>query len=181
VRAASARQAWLRWLAAAGPWRGWSICPTLLSPEVEALSPLPQPPADTAQRLAASLLPLLEPGGVLCLLDLDPILGVRTAARLADHAHPVLVLPRWPYAEAVLPCHALALILVSEARGLPRQPNRLPNVVFVVDGARQQALARRSQQDPRADNRHSLAIFELPDLATLRARGIRRIHRVQSR
>jgi len=174
-----ARHAWQRWYEAAGPWRGFSICPTLLSPTLEELPTGRRSFAHDALRLADAILPLLQPGGALCLLDLDPTLGVQTAAVLAEHAHPVLVLPRWPYAAAVLPCDTLAAALVAAARTLPRGEQRLPNVVFVLDGQRSQTIPARPTHDPKADNRHALAAFELPDLGTLQARGIRRIHRFQ--
>jgi hypothetical protein len=126
----------------------------------------------------AAIAPLLTEPGVLCVLDLEPILGVQVAARLATRAHPVLLLPRWPYGEAVLPCNTLAATLLAEARALP-PPSRLPNVVFVLDGQRGKPIPNRSRYDQPADNRHMLSIFELPDLKTLRARGIGRIHLVK--
>lgn len=180
MKSAAGRRAWQRWQVAAGPWQGWSICPVLLSPELEAVRETALNHA-AAARLADGLVPLLEPGGALCLLDLEPELGVQTAARLADRAHLVLVLPRWPYAEAVLPVGALATALVRESRRLPRQPARRTNVLFVVDGERMRPLRGRPATDPRADNRHALAASELPNLATLRARGIQRIHHIAHR
>jgi hypothetical protein len=119
------------------------------------------------------------PGGALCVLDLEPTLGVQTAARLSRWAHPVLVLPRWPYAEAILPTAELLTTVMREAHHL-HTAERLPNAVFVVDGQRSTSVPERSQNDPRADNRHVLTPFELPNLATLRARGIERIHRILS-
>ena len=90
MRLAAARRAWHRWQAAAGPWQGWSICPALLSPELEDVPDGAAPNPAPASRLAEAIRPLLEPGGALCLLDLDPLLGVQTAARLTALAHPVL-------------------------------------------------------------------------------------------
>jgi hypothetical protein len=120
----------------------------------------------------------LEPGGALCVLDLEPMLGVQLAARLADVAHPVLVLPRWPYAEAVLATGHLKAVLLDEARRLPSGEQRLSSVVFVLDALRS-APIRRRRADRRADNRYTLAVADLPDLRTLRQRGIRRIHQVR--
>jgi hypothetical protein len=51
--------------------------------------------------------------------------------------------------------------------------------VFVLDNQRNRALPSRRPTDPRADNRYHLAAFDLPDLRTLRARGIRRIERIE--
>jgi hypothetical protein len=174
---AAARRAWHRWQDAAGPWQGWSICPALLSPELENLPRRAPPPPETAIRLAEAITPLLEPGGALCLLELDPLLGVQTAARLTALAHPVLVLPRWPYAQAVLPTARLAATLVAESHRLPVASARRPNVVIVIDADRARPINGRRPSDPRADNRHTLTTFELPDLRALRSRGIARIHR----
>ena len=130
-----------------------------------------------AARLAEAITPLLEPGGALCLLELDPLLGVQTAARLTALAHPVLVLPRWPYAQAVLPTARLTATLVSESHRLPVAHERRLNVVIVIDAERGRSIPNRPLGDPRADNRHTLTTFELPDLRALRSRGIARIHR----
>jgi hypothetical protein len=154
------------------------MCPMLLSPEIEALS-VPRPRRHPrAARLAESMAPLLAQPGALCVLDLEPLLGVQVAARLAALAHPVLLLPRWPYSDGVLPCDRLAATLLAEARSLPAEPRRLPNVLFVIDAERGKPLPNRPRADTRADNRHALSIFDLPDLKTLRARGIQRIHRI---
>jgi hypothetical protein len=179
MRLPAGRRAWERWLAAAGPWRGWSVCPTLLSPELERIDPRPPRSAPQAAHLAACIAPVLETPGTLCLLDLEPTLGVQVAARLVRYAHPVLLLPRWPYAEALLPANELAWTVVHESRRLPRRPEGLPNVVFVLDAERARPLRNRLAHDPRADNRYQLAVFELPDLRTLRVRGITRIRRIQ--
>jgi hypothetical protein len=180
MKLATARRAWQRWQDAAGPWRGWSVCPTLLSPELLALDPPPARRSPGARRLAIALGPVLESGNTLCLIDLVPESGVQVAARLASVAHPVLLLPRWPYARAVLPVDGLLATLLAESRRLPRSFERRSNVVFVVDGERARALPGRPVGDPRADNRHYLSAFDLPDLRTLRQRGIERIVRIMS-
>jgi hypothetical protein len=153
-----------------------------LSPEVEDVPTASTATAATtaaAHSLATAIRPLLQEGGVLLLLDLEPSLAVQAAAQLAEHAHPVLVLPRWPYAEAVLPCDELLIALRNASHVLPQGENRLANVLFVLDGKRGQAVPTRATRDLKADNRHVLSSFDLPNLATLRARGIRRIHRLQ--
>jgi hypothetical protein len=106
---------------------------------------------------------------------------VHIAAALADVAHPVLVLPRWPYAEAVLPCADLLACLLAASRTLPRPaPEHLPSVLFVLDAKRNTPLRNRGPGDRRADNRYHSATLDLPDLRALRARGIQRIHRVSA-
>jgi hypothetical protein len=132
------------------------------------------------RRLAAQLEPVLEEGGVACALDLEPSLGVALAAELQVRrlAHPVLMLPRWPYQEAVLPVNELLHALLRGARRIAADSGRLSNVVFVLDGERATLLPDRPPDDPRADNRHWLSSADLPNLATLRARGIRRVIKV---
>lgn len=155
----------------------WSVCPALLSPhaeDVELPSGGPSPGAGLGESLAQAL--HHQPRATLVLLDLDPVLGVQTAAMLYRHglAHPVLVLPRWPYDRAVLPVEALVDHLLRCAPE-PGPPRRLPHVAFVLDGARGTRIPYRSRRDPRADNRTQLGVHDLPDLRTLQARGIQRI------
>jgi hypothetical protein len=175
-------EAWLSWQRAAGPWQGWTQCPPLLSPEAVAIEPRRSRTRTRATRLAAALRPAQNQAGILWLLDLEPSLGVHVAAELNVRrlAHPVLLLPRWPYARAVLRSDQLAWALLDEVPRLTRG-DRLPNVAFVIDAQRGQLVPDRRDDDPRADNRHTLSIFDMPNLATLRARGIRRIVRVCDR
>jgi hypothetical protein len=51
----------------------------------------------------------------------------------------------------------------------------LPNVAFVLDADRGRPVPRRLRTDPRADNRYTLSPADLPDLKSLRARGIQKI------
>jgi hypothetical protein len=172
--------AWQRWQRAAGPWQGWTQCPPLLSPCATVIEREPSDDRTRAAEVARGLERTLRQPGTLILLDLEPTLGVQVAAELSAKglAHPVLVLPRWPYTEAVLPTQRLTEALVHAANRLPDNVSRLENVVFVVDGERNRVLHARPPDDPRADNRHTLSIFDLPNLATLRARAVRRIVRV---
>ena len=125
--------------------------------------------------------------GVAVLLELEPALGVRVAARINARrlAHVVLVLPRWPYAEAVLPTQALLDALLAEAARLaldmdaPRDAH-CESVVFVTDSERAQSV-RRPITDRRADNRYRLGPADLPSLRDLLAVGVRRIVKVSAR
>jgi hypothetical protein len=178
VQLSTARRAWDRWQACAGQWKGWSVCPTLLAPEIAEVVPrvVRRPVART---LATSLAESLQKGGVLVVLDLEPILGVHVAA-LLNHwqlANGVLVLPRWPYRQAVLPVDGLIYALVQQTRGLS-DDEQLPNVVFVLDAHRSRPAQQRSASDARADNRYRLFAGDLPNLAALRARGIREVRKV---
>jgi hypothetical protein len=183
MRSAHERQrAWDRWQAAAGSWKGWAVCPALLAPGTTG-PPLPlgegrgegsgEPQADD---LVAQLEPSLRHSNTLLLLDLEPVLAVRVAARLNELrvANAVLVLARWPYAQAVLPVDRLVQCLIAEAVRLTEEV-QLPNVAFVLDNQRGCALPRRMASDPRADNRYRLSVGDLPDLKALRARTIERV------
>jgi hypothetical protein len=176
VRLTTTRRAWARWQAAAGPWQGWSVCPALLAPGIEDVVPRPAR-RSAARQLADSLAPGLEHGGVLLVLDLEPVLGVHIAAALHRRrmAHGVLVLPRWPYVRAILPIDSLVHALVSQARQLAPVTEQLPNVAFVLDAQRQRPVPHRSAGDTRADNRYRLSVADLPNLAALRAHGIRQV------
>jgi hypothetical protein len=180
VRLSATRRAWDRWQACAGVWKGWSICPALLAPEVEEVIPRgARRPA--ARTLATSLASSLEPGGVLVLLDLEPILGVHVAALLSQWhvANAVLVLPRWPYRQAILPVDGLLHALVGQTRRLATA-DHLPNAVFVLDAERSRGVPHRSASDHRADNRYRLMAGDLPNLAALRARGIREVRKLSA-
>jgi len=108
-------------------------------------------------------------------IDLDPVVGAHLAADLSARglADVVLVLPRWPHADAVLPTEELTRALVDESKRLgPCKPAR--HVVFVLDGERTRSI-RRTAGDPRVDNRYDLAVGDLPNLRQLRAAGIQRV------
>jgi hypothetical protein len=174
------QRAWQRWQAAAGSWRGWSVCPALCSPDADDIAPRPLPCA-VVERLGLETAAALRGPGTLLVIDLDPLEGIHVAASLnrLRLAHVVIVLPRWPYAEAVLPVDGLIHALVTESRRLVRD-EALPNVAFVLDAERNRSIPHRSVTDRRADNRYCLGQADLPDLAALRARGIRRVLRLVS-
>jgi hypothetical protein len=154
------------------------VCPTLLAPGLEEVTPRRvQTPA--ALELATTLAASLQHGGVLVVLDLEPILGVRIAALLNQWrlANGVLLLPRWPYRHAILPVDGLVQALVEEARRLsPAQ--RLPNVAFVLDAERTRQVGSRAMRAQQTDNRYRLAAADLPNLAALRANDIRAVRKV---
>src|SRR5205809_2167745 len=60
---------------------------------------------------------VLGEGATAVVLDLEPAWGVRLAAAASHRrlANVVLVLPRWPHANAVLPCNALIATLIGAA------------------------------------------------------------------
>jgi hypothetical protein len=176
----TARRAWDRWQTCAGPWQGWSVCPALLAPGVvEVIPRVVRRPM--ARALATRLAGSLQRGGVLVVLDLEPILGVHVAALLHQWrvANGVLLLPRWPYRQAVLPVDGLVHALVGQTRRFTHA-EALPNVAFVLDAERNRAVPRRSPGDARADNRYRLMTADLPNLAALRAHGIREVLKVVS-
>ena len=174
MRLSTTRRAWARWQAAAGLWQGWSVCPALLAPEVKDITPI-RSGRPAADRLVTSLAPSLREPGTAIVIDLEPGLGVHVAARLNQlHlANAVLLLPRWPYEHALLPVDGLLHGLVSLSTRLVAED--LPNVAFVLDAERSRVEPHRASNDERADNRYRLTVADLPNLAALRARGIRRV------
>jgi hypothetical protein len=131
--------------------------------------------------IADGLVSQLTTGGTFVLLDIDPVAGIHVAARLnlLRLANAVLVLPRWPYEHGVLPVDGLLHALITQS-GQLAQEEPMPNVVFVLDAARSKPLLERSKSDRRADNRYRLSLSDLPNLAALRERGIRRVVRLSS-
>lgn len=126
---------------------------------------------------SADLASILAVDGTAVVLDLEARLGLRLAVAVNRQslAHVVVVLPRWPHADAILPIDELLGTLIEASREV-RAVNA-SNVVFVLDGERQQSVARPAA-DSRVDNRYSLAAADLPNLATLRAAGIQRVVKV---
>jgi hypothetical protein len=108
-------------------------------------------------------------------IDLDPVVGVRIAAELSHRplANAVVILPRWPHADAVLPADDLIAALV-EASSRVRRSESAFHVIFVLDGNRSRSI-RRTSGDPRIDNRYDLAVGDMPTLRQLRQAGIERI------
>jgi hypothetical protein len=176
-------RAWERWQAAAGPWQGWSMSPLLLAHDAHRRTPREdQPRTRRAFAIADELAASLRDGGSGILLDLEPVLGVHVAAQLNERqlAHAVVVIPRWPYAEAVLPTDELIGTLIAQSKRLSASPD-LRNVAFVLDAQRNTSIAPRPPTDSRADNRYRLAVVDLPSLAQLRASGIQRVLKVMHR
>jgi hypothetical protein len=162
---------WRRWQAAAGPWRGYVVCPAL---QVGTLPLIP-----FANRPVPSAEPLFGSAPTAVIVDLDPVVGVKLAASMSQggRAHVVLVLPRWPHTQAVLPSEQLLSTLVVTSRWLT-QPPHAAHVMFVVDAERRKDIAPRPARDARVDNRYDLIAGDLPNLQTLRAAGIQRIVKV---
>jgi hypothetical protein len=156
------------------------MCPSLLAPETAGITPVRSTKPD-ADSLAANLAGMLQSGGTAIVIDLDPVLGVHIAAQLNKLrlANAVLVLPRWPYAKAILPVDGLLHSLVSLSMQLIAED--LPNVAFVLDAQRSRVVPHRPRDDDRADNRYRLTVADLPNLAALRARAIRRVVKVTAR
>lgn len=182
-------QAWQRWQAAAGPWRGWVVCPSLMlaaeqldrhATELDRHTDRLDRDVGELDRHVDELAASLRPGGVAMLLDLEPCLGVALAAALNHRGlgHSALVLPRWPHRDTVLPTAQLVRTLIETSEQLSPADQQLQNVVLVVDGQRKRSLPSRAPGDRRVDNRYDLAVADLPGLAALRRRGIDRVIRV---
>lgn len=168
-------RSWRRWQDAAGPWRGWAVCPALSMPSpIEPTSTETLPSAELPD-----LTQVLLRDGTAVVLDLDPVVGVAIAAELSRRrlAHVVLVLPRWPHQDALLPCNVLVSILVRRSSHLGS--GAASKVVFVLDGERQKPVRKRTG-DARIDNRYTLAPGDLPNLGVLRRAGIQRIVKISA-
>jgi hypothetical protein len=133
-------------------------------------------PRDRSEALSNQLeASLPAEGGTAIIADLDPVLGVHVAARLSERglAYAVLVLPRWPCDDAILPTDEVVAALIVASRQLKSAV--ASNVVFVLDAERKRSIRNRPKSDPRADNRYDLALADLPNLKTLRDAGIQRV------
>jgi hypothetical protein len=117
-------------------------------------------------------------GATALVLDVAPVWGVQVAAAISRRglANVVLVLPRWPHRQAILPCDGLVAALLAGSRTLGTGYAGA-NVVFVLDGERAHSV-RRPLADARVDNRYELSPFDLPNLRALRAAGVQRVVRV---
>jgi hypothetical protein len=153
-------------------------------PYLEAASPAGDVviPKEHFPPLVDELDAALRTEGTAMIVDLEPCLGAQIAAELNHRrlADAVLVVPRWPHADAVLPVATLIDTLVEAARHLAPIPNA-SNVVFALDGARGRGIPHRAKDDHRVDNRYDLSPTDLPNLATLRDAGIRRVIKVSRR
>lgn len=185
MRLSAARRTWERWLTAAGPWRLWSVCPLLLSPEIEMIEPRPPAPGlrARAERLADALASTLPQTPTLLLADLDLTLGIDLASTLYARrlAYPLLVVPRWPYAEAVLDASVPVWVLTRAAPDATSVDAACRHLCVVLDADRESTvLARSRRHATTADNRYQLGPQLLPALSDLRARGIERVVRLSS-
>ena len=140
---------------------------------------LPTGVAPTSGRLDLDVEPLataaLSGPPTALVIDLDPIVGIHLAAELSRRrlASVVLIVPRWPHADAVLPCDGLLGALLDGSRRVRDCPSA-PHVVFVLDAERSKSITRPAL-DPRIDNRYDLAVGDLPTLRQLRCAGIERV------
>lgn len=181
MRLSEARGLWECWLAAAGTWQGWSVCPLLLSPNLETVEP--RPPSAWKLRMAAELTEKIQSDltgtGTCLLVDLDPAIGISIAGVLCARgvAQPLVLLPRWPYASAILDS-AEPLWTLREAAPVGVAPIPSGNVCIVIDAQRQTGPTRQRTESTRVDNRYQLMPHDFPSLSDLRARDIRRIVRL---
>lgn len=137
----------------------------------------------TTQQIAAELTEkmhsVLTEAGTCLLVDLDPAIGISMAGALYAHgfAHPLVVLPRWPYASAILDA---AEPLWALSQSVPTALVNIPsgNVCIVIDAQRQTGPPSRRRDPRRVDNRYQLTPHDFPSLSDLRARDIRRVVRL---
>ncbi|GAC1314813.1 MAG: hypothetical protein NVSMB2_04900 [Chloroflexota bacterium] len=180
MRLSQGQRIWERWLAAAGTWQGWSMCPLLVSPGIEDVEP--HAPShrlhERARHLREEVQLELAESGTCLLLDLDPVVGISIAGALCDEgvARPLLLLPRWPYCSAVLDAPQ-SLWALTEFAPHPVDHIRA-NVCIVIDAQRQTGDVAKKNKRGQVDNRYRLSALDFPSLNELRAREIRRILRL---
>lgn len=182
----AAGAAWRAWYEAAGDMRRWMLCLPLQGPGLQEVDLSPKLPTRVARPPAAGfrLDDLVRPNRppTLVVLDIPPLPAVRlvTSWAKAGVARPLLVLKRWPYAQAVLPAQPLVNALIQTAFFLPQASPTPGHVALVLDGERARSLPHRPAADPRADNRSLLYPEELPTAEALLGAGMTRVIDVRS-
>jgi hypothetical protein len=142
-------------------------------PDVRTLEVVEQ-----AQEAATNVARGGMPADTLWVVDLRGAASCAFASRLSEAARepiaPVVTFNNWPADESVVPAdETLAGLLAFAPKKLPPSTQRAVPV-FMLDSWR---LAYRfdAPADDAYDNRYILLASDLPDVATLRAQGIKRV------
>ncbi len=174
--APSARAAYRRWHAAAGPWAGFvRVVPlvALAQGMVPRPTAAPEPPEEVVAGLAQAGTQegWLGRADVLLVLDLPSAVGLGVAAGLARWGvRPVPLIFLWPEPGALLAAEPVLAALLRyappvAAGGAPAQ------FALVLDRERSRP-ASAADLAVRFDNRYELGGLDLPSAARLRAGGI---------
>lgn len=181
----SAAEAVKRWQLPSGlPWTPYSKL-TLLAALDGAPRVLPLPDVSTldvvahadsaAYRVAEAGLP----SDALWIVDLRGAASVTFGASLSRRARepvaPVLTFNNWPHDDGLVPAEeTLAALVAGMQPRLPAPGETRARPVFLLDAWR---LAYRFDvpDDDVVDNRYVLSANDFPDVATLKAQGIRRV------
>lgn len=174
ARPLSARAAYRRWYAAAGPWAGFFRAVPLIAAargvapaEPDGFVPPAEPIAGELAAAGAAEGWLGRPD-VLLLLDLPGATSVAVAAALAPAGvRPVVVVFQWPEPGALVPSRALTAALLAHA---PTMPRRTAPAQYAFVLARERARAATpAELATRFDNRYELGAVDLPSPERLRA------------
>jgi hypothetical protein len=142
-------------------------------PDVEQLEVV-----DSARRAASFVAAAGLPEGTMWLVDLRGPASVAFGATLSRESRepvsPVMTFNNWPADNESIPAEETLAALVTMQPRLPPVGRRPSVPVFMLDAWR---LAYRYDHpdDETTDNRYMLTASDLPDGATLRARGIDRV------
>jgi hypothetical protein len=178
--ALSARAAYRRWYAAAGPWAGFFRAVPLIALARGAIGPSPIIAESTVGLVETISQAGAQEGwlgrpDVLLVLDLP---GAASVAAVAGLAHwgvrPVLLNFLWPEPGALLSADAVLAALLRHA---PRSPDANgghsgeAQYAFAL-GRERTRPASAADLATRFDNRYSLGTIDLPSAARLRAGGV---------
>ena len=176
--------AWLRWqLPPTLPWARYEKLTLLAS-----LDDVPRPAvlpdvmgAEIVQRAEVAAVALARrgiPDDVLVVVDLRGAASVAFGAALSHRASaPVALVPtfnHWPAEDEMIPAVETLTAMLEMAPRLPPADATRVTPVFLLDAWRL-AYADEAVPDEVLDNRYFLNAADLPDAATLRSAGIRRV------
>lgn len=176
--------AWARWqLPPSVPWSRYEKLTLLAS-----LDDVPQPAvlpdvmgAEIVQRAQAAAVALARrgiPDDVLVMVDIRGAASVAFGAALSHRASSAVALVptfnHWPAEDEMIPAVETLTAMLEMAPRLPAADATRVTPVFLLDSWRL-AYADEHVPDEVLDNRYFLNESDLPDAATLRALGIRRI------
>ena len=169
----SARAAYRRWYAAAGPWAGFFRAVPLVALAQGVARPRPLgrelPPVPDLAAVGRAEGWLGRPD-VLLLLDFPGVTSLAVVVALGAHGvRPVLVLLLWPEPGALLAGGELLTTLLDQA---PTHRRATESQYAFVLQCERASPATPTELATRFDNRYELGAIDLPSADRLRAAGI---------